>query len=134
MNTEQSPRDGHSDVLPSSALHVEWLDVCALDDIVPGTGVAAMIGDEQVAIVRTRDGEGLYALSNFDPFSKAFVIARGIVGDRGGVPKIASPIFKQSFDLRTGECLDDASVRLPTYPVRVRDDRVEIGASKAGYR
>ena len=35
------------------------------------------------------------------------MISRGIVGDRGGVPKIASPIFKQSFDLRTGQCLDD---------------------------
>ena len=68
----------------------------------------------------------IYAIGNFDPFSNAFVIARGIVGDRGGVPKIASPIFKQSFDLRTGQCLDDASVRLPSYPARVRDGRVAI--------
>jgi nitrite reductase (NADH) small subunit len=80
--------------------------------------------------VRVDDGqendERLFAVGNYDPFSHAFVIARGIVGDRGGVPKIASPIFKQSFDLATGQCLDDASVQIPTYPIRVRDGRVCI--------
>ena len=54
------------------------------------------------------------------------MIARGIVGDRGGIPKIASPIFKQSFDLRTGQCLDDADIRIPSYPTRVRDGRVAV--------
>jgi nitrite reductase (NADH) small subunit len=108
-----------------------WVDVCALDAVLPGTGVAALIAGEQIAIVRSRDGASLYALSNFDPFSKAFVIARGIVGDRAGVPKIASPIFKQSFDLRTGLCLDDPKVGLPVFPVRERGGRVEVGLSKA---
>lgn len=103
-----------------------WIDVCAVDDIIPGTGRAALIDNTQVAIVRTRDGRHFYALSNFDPFSKAFVIARGIVGDHGGVPKISSPIFKQSFALTTGQCLDDASVRLPVFPVRVVGGRVFV--------
>ena len=53
-------------------------------------------------------------------------MSRGIVGDQNGVPKIASPIFKQSFSLLTGECLDKPTVSLPTYPVRVRDGEVEI--------
>ena len=76
-----------------------WIDVCALDDILPDTGVAALVGGRQIAIVRVGVGLGegaeVYALDNFDPFSQAFVIARGIVGDRAGIPKIASPIFKQ---------------------------------------
>ncbi len=55
------------------------------------------------------------------------MLSRGIVGDQGGVPKIASPIYKQSFDLRTGQCLDDAGVRVRVYPVRVRAGRVEVG-------
>jgi nitrite reductase (NADH) small subunit len=106
---------------------VVWVDVCALEDVIPGTGVAAMVGGEQVALLRTRDGQALYAISNFDPFSKAFVLARGIVGDRGGVPKVASPIYKQNFDLVSGRCLDDPNVCLPVYPVRLRAGRVEIG-------
>ncbi len=105
-----------------------WVDVCALEEITPDTGVAALVGGRQIAVVRVGDGAEVYAVGNFDPFSRAFVIARGIVGDRGGVPKIASPIFKQSFDLRTGQCLDDPAVRLPSYPVRVAGGRVAIAA------
>jgi nitrite reductase (NADH) small subunit len=103
-----------------------WVEVCALDDLTPASGVAAMIGGRQIAVVRVGDGDEVYAVGNFDPFSRAFVIARGIVGDRAGVPKIASPIFKQSFDLRTGQCLDDPSVRLPSFPVSVRNGRIAI--------
>jgi len=107
----------------------EWRDVCAIDDVIPGTGAAALIDGNQIAIVRTRDGR-VAALSNFDPFSNAFVIARGIVGDRAGVPKIASPIYKQNFSLETGECLDDPSVRLAVYPVRVVSGRIQVSVAK----
>ncbi|HET9960590.1 MAG TPA: nitrite reductase small subunit NirD [Polyangiaceae bacterium] len=103
-----------------------YYNACSLSDVLPGTGVAVMIAGQQIAIIRTRDTGQVYALSNFDPFSKAFVIARGIVGDRGGIPKVASPIFKQSFDLRTGRCLDDPNVSLPVYPVRVVAGRIEV--------
>jgi nitrite reductase (NADH) small subunit len=102
----------------------EWEDVCALDDIVPWTGVCALLAGRQVAIVRTDDA--VYALDNLDPFSKAYVLSRGIVGDRGGIPKIASPIFKQTFDLRTGQCLDRPEVRVPTHEVRVERGRILV--------
>jgi len=104
-----------------------WTDVCGLDDILPDTGVCALLGRKQVAIFRL--GEALFALSNFDPFSKAFVLSRGILGDRAGVPKVASPVYKQSFDLRTGRCLDDPAVAVRSYPVRVRQGRVEVRVS-----
>ena len=104
----------------------DWTDVCAIDDIVVGTGVAALVHGHQVAIFRpTADGP-VYALSNFDPFSQAFVLARGILGDKGGVLKVASPIFKQNFALATGACLDDPSVSLECYPVRVVGGRVSL--------
>ena len=108
----------------------DWVDVCAVDDITPDTGVAVLIGDLQIAVVRVGEGQGdaqqVFAVGNYDPFSRAFVMARGIVGDRGGIAKIASPIFKQSFDLRTGQCLDDPAVSVKPYPVRLRGHRVEV--------
>ena len=107
-----------------AAAVLEWEDVCRLDQVLKGTGVCALVGGRQLAIVRTDDA--VYALDNFDPFSKAFVLSRGIVGDRGGVPKIASPLYKQSFDLRTGQCLDDPRVRVPTYEVRVERGRILV--------
>jgi nitrite reductase (NADH) small subunit len=103
-----------------------WIDVCAVDEIVPDTGVAALIGNRQIAVVRVGRGDDVYAIGNFDPFSKAFVLSRGIVGDRAGVPKIASPIYKQNFDLRTGKCLDDPEVSVPAYPARVERGRVLV--------
>ena len=106
----------------------DWFSVCALEDIVPNTGVCALVRGQQVALVRVGSGrdDDVFAISNFDPFGKAFVLARGIVGDRAGVAKIASPLYKQSFDLRTGQCLDDATVSVPVWPARVSEGRVEI--------
>jgi nitrite reductase (NADH) small subunit len=114
----------------AAATGAAWIDVCALDDIVPNTGVCALLGTRQVAIVRYQPGADddphVYAIGNFDPFSKAFVLSRGIVGDKAGIPKIASPVFKQSFDLRSGQCLDDPAVSVPTFPTRVRAGRIEL--------
>jgi nitrite reductase (NADH) small subunit len=104
-----------------------WSDICSIDEIVPFTGVAALVGGRQVAVVRVGT-DRVHAISNFDPFSKAFVLARGIVGDSKGTMKIASPVYKQSFCLQTGHCLDDPTVRIPVYPARIRDGRVEVRA------
>ena len=104
--------------------------VCRLDDIEVEGGVAGLVGGEALAIIRTHDGN-VYAIGNYDPFSHASVLARGIVGSRstaeGDVPFVASPMHKQAFDLRTGQCLDDADVRVPTYDVRVVDGDVHVG-------
>ena len=74
----------------------------------------------------------MFAISNYDPFSKAFVLARGIVGDRNGIPKVASPIYKQNFNLLTGQCLDDETVSVPTFEVRVVEDRVQVAVEEVG--
>jgi nitrite reductase (NADH) small subunit len=103
-----------------------WALVCALTEIVPNTGVCCLVGREQVAVFRVGEADELYAVSNFDPFSRANVMSRGIVGDRGGRPKVASPIYKQNFALDTGECFDDPGVRLLTYEVRVCNENVEV--------
>jgi nitrite reductase (NADH) small subunit len=102
-----------------------WVDVCSVADLVPDRGVAALVGGAQVAVFLV-DGE-VFALSNFDPFSEAFVLSRGIVGSRGDRLKVASPVYKQSFDLRTGRCLDDADVSVPVFGARVVGGRVQVG-------
>ncbi len=67
------------------------------------------------------------AIGNIDPFTGASVLSRGIVGTRGDAPTVASPLHKQVYDLRTGACLDAPEVRVPTYPVRLRNGLVEVG-------
>jgi nitrite reductase (NADH) small subunit len=96
----------------------DWITVCDLGRLLPGRGVAALLpGGRQAAVFRDRAGE-LYAIDNRDPFSGAAVLSRGLTGSHRGRPYVASPLLKQRFDLRTGECLDDATVRVRTYAVR----------------
>ena len=102
--------------------------VCHVDDIEREGGVVALVDGEAVAIFRTYDDE-VYALSNYDPIGRASVLARGIVGTRGGAPYVASPLYKQGFDLRTGACLDNPegeTVRVPTYDVTISADRTVL--------
>ena len=103
-----------------------WTDVCAVDDLDPDRGACALVGNHEVALFRTSPDDALYALSNLDPFSGVSVLSRGLVGSKGDVPKVASPIYKQTFDLRTGICLDDETITIPTFPVRVVDGRVQV--------
>lgn len=107
--------------------------VCRLDQLTPGLGVAALIGEVQVAVFLVETGE-LYAVQNLCPFSGASVISRGITGSRLGEPTIASPVYKQVFSLVTGECLasmDKApkpglEAGLRCFPVVVRDGDVYV--------
>lgn len=103
----------------------QWTAVCRYDDLQPERGVAALVGGAQVALFRAFDGT-LYAIGNQDPFTGAFVLSRGIMGTRSGVPTVASPLHKQVFDLRTGVCLDDEGTEAGVFAVRVRDGLVEV--------
>ncbi|OLR90159.1 nitrite reductase small subunit NirD [Actinokineospora bangkokensis] len=104
-----------------------WTEVCPLDAVPVEEGRAVLLPDgTQVAVFRTHDDQ-VHALCNVDPFSGAAVLSRGIVGDLGGVPVVASPMHKQHFDLRTGACVEDASVVVATYPVRVRGGTICLG-------
>ncbi|MBB6349024.1 nitrite reductase small subunit NirD [Nonomuraea muscovyensis] len=109
---------------------MSWMTVCDYHVLLPERGACALVDGEQVAVFRTFEGQ-VYAIGNLDPFSGAYVLSRGIVGTRGGEPTVASPLHKQVFSLVTGACLDDPGVRVPTYPARVVDGRVEVAAGAA---
>jgi nitrite reductase (NADH) small subunit len=112
----------------TARVQAHWTAVCRYDDLIPERGVAALVDGVAVAVFRTHDGT-LHALSNLDPFSKASVLSRGIVGDRGGRATVASPIYKQVFELATGVCLDEPSISVPTYPIRMINGIVEVCSS-----
>jgi nitrite reductase (NADH) small subunit len=105
----------------------QWTAVCTLDDIVPNSGVCALIGGQQVAVFRT-DDDRVYALANHDPFSNANVLSRGIVGDIKGELVVASPVYKQHFSLATGQCIEDAAVKVISFAARVTKAMVEVEA------
>lgn len=105
---------------------LNWIQVCALDEITPNTGVCALIQNQQIAIFRIGNEKRVYALSNQDPFSQAFVMSRGIVGDLQGERVVASPIYKQHFSLATGRCLEDKDQKLLVFPSKIENGQVCI--------
>ncbi|MEN5171181.1 nitrite reductase small subunit NirD [Acinetobacter higginsii] len=112
------------DMLPEN----QWVEVCALDDITPNTGVGALIEGQSVALFRVGHEKRIYALSNKDPFSQANVMCRGIIGDLQGERVIASPIYKQHFSLATGRCLEDKDQKLLVFPTKIENGRVWVGS------
>ncbi|MES2939737.1 MAG: nitrite reductase small subunit NirD [Pseudomonadota bacterium] len=104
-----------------------WSAVCALDDIVPNTGVCALVNDRHVAVFRVQDGDGaLYAIDNVDPHAQASVLSRGLVGNLGDRVVVASPLYKHHFDLRSGECLEAPEKSVASYPVRLENRLVLV--------
>lgn len=109
-----------------------WWPVCNLDEVLPETGVAALIDGRQVAIFRVRDA--VYALDNRDPASDANVLARGIIGDVGGELVVASPIYKQHYSLISGRCLENPALSVPAYLTRVLDSRIWVRAAAMRFK
>ena len=108
-----------------------WVAVCTTGQLIPERGVAVLVHETPVAIFRIRDGADEYvrAVGHRDPFSGAHVIARGILGSVGARDTVASPMYKHVFDLATGECLTDPSVRLPVHRTFVAGNVVYVEAS-----
>jgi nitrite reductase (NADH) small subunit len=104
-----------------------WIDVCSSDDLQPNSGVCALIAGRQVAIFYMPEDHAVYAVGNYDPFGNANVLSRGLIGDLQGQPVVASPLYKQHFNLITGACLEDENVAIPAYAIRIENGRVEVG-------
>jgi nitrite reductase (NADH) small subunit len=105
-----------------------WIPVCPLDDIVPNTGVCALVDGEQVAVFHVAGSapQPVYAIGNYDPNSDAAVLSRGLVGNLGDRIVVASPIYKQHFDLATGECLEAPANSVHAYAAKVEGGTVWV--------
>jgi nitrite reductase (NADH) large subunit len=102
-----------------------FVRLASVHDVPAGGGIAVRYGDAQIAIFRAARGEW-YATQNECPHAHEMVLGRSIVGDANGVPKIACPLHKRTFDLRSGACLSADAPDIMTFPVRVDGDDVYV--------
>ena len=109
----------------------KWQSVCTLDDLQPDSGVCVLVEGLQVAIFYIPKEDAVYALDNYDPFGCANVLSRGIIGDLNGQPMVSSPLHKQHFNLNTGSCLEDETVTIPVYAIRINQGSVQISIPHA---
>ncbi|MDX1453347.1 MAG: nitrite reductase small subunit NirD [Oleiphilaceae bacterium] len=101
--------------------------ICDQSDLIKDSGVCALVDDKQIAIFYLpRTEQKLFAIGNYDPIGKANVLSRGIVGDISGQVVVASPLYKQHFNLATGECLEEADVKVPVYKVALNQNKVVL--------
>ena len=103
-----------------------WIDICRFDELTINDGVSSLVAEQQIAIFKTSGQDEVFAIGNYDPIGKANVLSRGIVGDIKGELVVSSPLYKQHFSLRSGQCLEDDQVSVPSYPTKVVEGRVLI--------
>ena len=99
--------------------------ICSVAELPVNLGVGALVKGQQVAVFKLHNGD-IFAIGNFDPFSEANVLSRGLVGDLQGQKVVASPIYKHHYNLQTGECLEDSTVKVPSYQVVVQNDELYL--------
>src|SRR3989344_3741714 len=102
-----------------------WPNVCPADDILPDTGVCALVEGRHVAVFRVGP-DRFFAIDNVDPKSGASVLSRGLVGSLGDRIVVASPLYKQHIDLQSGECIEQPELSVSAHAVRIEGGLVQV--------
>lgn len=110
------------------AADLVWERACAVSDLEPSWGEAALVRMRQIALFLLSPTE-IYAVAHCDPHTSAYVMARGIVGSKGDRPTIASPLHKEVYDLETGECFSNPALALPTFQTRVVGGFIQVAVA-----
>ena len=107
-----------------------WTDICAFEDLVENSGICALLNGQQVAVflLELQGEPQIFAVGNYDPIGGANVLSRGMVGSIGEQIVVASPLYKQHFDLMTGRCLEQPEMVIPVYGVKLQQGRVWLNA------
>jgi len=107
-------------------IHAEaqWERVGTVDDFPEEGGAAVLWGETQLAVFNFASRGEWYCTQNVCPHMRAPVLSEGIIGTAGEAPKVACPLHKKTFDLRTGAGLDDPSLSLSHFPVKVEGGEV----------
>jgi NAD(P)H-dependent nitrite reductase small subunit len=107
-------------------LRREWVRLASVADVPEDGGIAVRYGDAQIALFHFASRGEWYATQNMCPHKRQMVLARGILGSQGDAPKVACPLHKKTFDLRTGGCLSGESLAIATFPVRIQGGDVLV--------
>lgn len=105
-------------------MSLDWKTICKKGDLIEGVGVAALLDGQQVALFYMPNIEPqVFAIANWDPIAKANVLSRGIVGSIEDKLVVSSPLYKQHYELSSGQCLEEDIV-VPNWQVKIHNDEV----------
>ena len=103
-----------------------WIKVGKVEDIPQEGGACLKYNDQQIAVFNFTSRNEWYATQNLCPHRQEMILSRGMIGDKGGEPKVACPFHKRNFSLKTGACLSGDDYTIKTYPVKVEDGNVYV--------
>jgi len=103
-----------------------WVHVGRVGDFPRDGGRAIKHDGREFAVFRFDSRGEWYASQNICPHHREAILARGILGDQKGLPKVACPMHKKTFSLTTGQCLSGESLKLEVFPVKVQGDEVYV--------
>ncbi|QJW91814.1 nitrite reductase small subunit NirD [Spirosoma taeanense] len=106
---------------------IQWYEAASVNAFPADGGACVKIGERQIAVFHFAQTGEWYACQNQCPHKMQMILARGLIGDQNGEPKVACPYHKKTFSLCTGENLNGDDYRIETYPVRIDNEKVYIG-------
>jgi nitrite reductase (NADH) large subunit len=107
-------------------IQTSWVKVGAVEDFPKDGGLAIRYGNAQIAVYNFSSRGEWYATQNMCPHMRDMVLARGLLGDQKGMPKVACPQHKKTFSLKSGECLSGDNLRIRTFPIKVENGGVFV--------
>ncbi len=105
--------------LPLSDEASEFQTVAKVGDVPEGAGVPIEVGDRVIALFL--DGGTYYAMDDACPHQGA-PLCDGIVGEKS----VTCAWHGWRFSLEDGRWLDSPRIKVPTYPVRVVGDEIQL--------
>jgi nitrite reductase (NADH) large subunit len=130
---QKRPADWNGSFVPSTELAVRakpeapsWIFAGKVWDFPADGGATIKHGQTQIAVFRFASRGEWYATQNMCPHRREFVLARGLLGDQNGTPKVACPLHKKTFSLETGECLTGEEYKISLFPAKLEGDDVYV--------
>ncbi len=117
--SKQRPQD-------TGRLRKQWVKVGRVADFPHDGGATIKYGRVQIAVYNFASRGEWYACQNMCPHKNAFVLSRGIIGTVGDEPKVACPLHKKPFSLKTGKSLSGEDFSVKVFPVKLEGDDVYL--------
>jgi nitrite reductase (NADH) small subunit len=102
-----------------------WIRVANENEFEANLGECVLVDGHQIAVLNTNRSHW-YAVENCCTHTGQPVLARGIIGDTNGEPKISCPLHKRAFSLVSGKCLNDDIAPVRIFPVKRESDGIYI--------
>lgn len=102
-----------------------WLKVGKTGEFPDNAASAILYGETQLAVFNNKNRGEWYCTQNMCPHKQAFVLSQGIVGDADGKPKVACPLHKKQFDLKTGSEID-GDLQILRFDTKIEGDDVLV--------